>query len=119
MGTRASNDVTIRAGVSAAPAAASPEERALRHVGRCLVDGLDVAIAADATFKAQALHVSRGAPATALAAALGVSTIAEMPVLAGTVVVYLDVWERLVTPTEAPALVLPGLGTENCARVKR
>jgi IPT/TIG domain len=29
------------------------------------------------------------------------------------------VWERLVTPTEAPALVLPGLGTESCARVKR
>ena len=119
VGTGAVNDVTIRAGMSAAPAGASPEERALRHVGRCLVDGLDVAIAADVAFKAQALHVSRGAPATALAAALGVPTIAEMPVLAGTVVVYLDVWERLVTPTETPALVLPGLGTESCARVKR
>jgi hypothetical protein len=119
VGTGVPNDVTIRAGVSAVPAGASPEERALRHVGRCLVDGLDVAIAADVAFKAQALHVSRGAPATALAAALGVPTIAEMPVLAGTVVVYLDVWERLVTPTETPALVLPGLGTESCARVKR
>jgi hypothetical protein len=121
VGTGALNDITIRAGVSAVPAGASPEERALRHVGRCLVDGLDVAIAADVAFKAQALHVSQGAPATALAAALGVPTIAEMPVLAGTgtVVVYLDVWERLVTPTEFPALVLPGLGTESCARVKR
>ena len=33
--------------------------------------------------------------------------------------VYLDVWERLVTPEDDPSLVLAGLGTESCARMKR
>src|SRR5690606_36742539 len=32
---------------------------------------------------------------------------------------YLDVWERLVTLAEDPSLVLPGLGTETCSRLRR
>jgi hypothetical protein len=35
------------------------------------------------------------------------------------VVVYIDVWERLVTPVEDPSLVHSGLGVESCARLKR
>jgi hypothetical protein len=33
--------------------------------------------------------------------------------------VYVDVWERLVTPAEDASLVHPGLGTESCARIRR
>ena len=88
----------IRRGVGAAPAGTSNVEQGLRHVGRCLVDGMDVLIAEDLNFRAQPLHVSQGGSATALAAALGVPKIAEVPNDTGTVVVYLDVWERLVTP---------------------
>jgi len=86
--------------------------------GRCLVDGMSVFITSDFTFASQPLHVSQ-AGSTALAAALGVPPI-DMPAPeAGTLAAYLDVWERLVTPAEDPSLVLPGLGTESCARVKR
>jgi hypothetical protein len=86
--------------------------------GRCLVDGMSVFITSDFTFASQPLHVSQ-AGSTALAAALGVPRI-DMPAPeAGTLAAYLDVWERLVTPAEDPSLVLPGLGTESCARVKR
>ena len=53
------------------------------------------------------------------AACLGVPTIAEVPNVTGTVVAYLDVWERLVTPVEDPGLVHSGLGVESCARLKR
>jgi hypothetical protein len=90
----------------------------VRNVGRCLVDGLDVIIQASVSFRGQPLHVSHaGAPA--LAAALGVPTIPELPAVDATLAVYLDVWERLVTPSEDPTLVFAGLGTESCARLKR
>jgi hypothetical protein len=90
----------------------------VQRIGRILVDGLDVIVDNDLPFRSQPLHTSQ-AGAAARAAALGVPVVAEMPVLDGTVAVYLDVWERLVTPAEDPALVLPGLGTESCARLKR
>jgi hypothetical protein len=48
-----------------------------------------------------------------------VPQIAAMPTAAGLIAVYLDVWERLVTSQEDPSLVLPGIGTESCARMKR
>ena len=96
-------DFVIRRGVGAAPAGTNNVERGLRHVGRCLVDGMDVLIAEDLNFRAQPLHVSQGEAATALANVLGVPTIAEMPNVTGPVVVYLDVWERLVTPVEEPS----------------
>ena len=112
VGQNAVNDFRISKGYSGA---ADPVAR----IGRAIVDGLDVIIRDDQPFRLQPLHVAQGAAATALAATLGVPVIAEMPVLDGTVAVYLDIWERLVTPSEDPTLVLPGLGTESCARLKR
>jgi hypothetical protein len=107
------NDFIIRSGRNTASPA-----NGLSNIGRCLVDGMDVLIADDLRFTQQPLHTSQ-AGAAALAAAWGVPVIA-MPALANaTVAVYLDVWERLVLPTEDPALVLPGLGTESCARLRR
>lgn len=111
-GTGVANDFTIAAGIAGAV-------DAVRNIGRAIVDGLDVMIDADVAFRAQPLHTSQAGSA-ALAARLGVPVVAEMPAPAdGTVTAYLDVWERLVTKDEAPGLVLPGLGTESCARVKR
>jgi hypothetical protein len=111
-------DFVIKRGVDEAPAGTSPVEQGLRHVGRCLVDGMDVLIAEDRRFRAQPLHVSQGGSA-AQARLLGVPTIAEIPVSDDPVVVYLDVWERLVTPDEEPGLKHIGLGVESCARLKR
>src|SRR5215510_1463268 len=84
-------DFVIRRGVGAASAGTSPVEQGLWHVGRCLVDGMDVLITEDLHFRAQPLHVNQGGAATALATALGVPTITEVPNVTGTVVVYLDV----------------------------
>jgi hypothetical protein len=100
--------------------AALVKEFALQACGRCIVDGLDVIISADTTFTGQALHNSQ-AGAAALAASWGVPTIGSVPVLAATgpIVVYLDVWERPVAPGEDGTLVVPPLGVESCARIKR
>ncbi len=112
-GTGLANDFFIRSGVTGT---ANP----LSNVGRCLVDGLDVMIDADIRFASQPLHIGQSG-SVALSAALGVPQIQAMPAPAtnSTVVAYLDVWERLVTPTEDPSLVHAGLGTESCARQKR
>jgi hypothetical protein len=91
------------------------------NAGRCLVDGRGVFNPASLNFKAQPLHQSQPNAAT-LATAWNVPTItlpAPLPAPNNIQAVYLDVWERLVTPSEDPTLVLPGLGTESCARVKR
>jgi hypothetical protein len=88
------------------------------RIGRIVVDGFDVIVDSDVAFRSQPLHTSQ-LGAAALAAALGVPVVDELPTLDGTAAVYLDVWERLVTPAEDPSLVLPGLGTESCARMKR
>lgn len=90
----------------------------VQRIGRIVVDGLDVIVDTDVPFRSQPLHTSQ-AGAAALAAALSVPVVDELPTLDGTAAVYLDVWERLVTPAEDPSLVLPGLGTESCARMKR
>ncbi len=100
---------------------ASGPPDALATAGRYLVDGLDVLIeVGQVRFVDQPLHPSQAGSA-ALAAALGVDEIVELgtPAGDGTVTVYLDVWERLVTPEEDPALIHPGLGTESCARMRR
>ena len=102
----APDDFIVRAGGSTPAGGATNTEIALRNVGRCVVDGLDVIIQTDLNFKAQP-------------APIGAAAIAPIPVVAGAVTVYLDLWERLVTSQEEAALVLPGLGTESCARVKR
>jgi Family of unknown function (DUF6519) len=114
VGTAQANDFEIRSGISGTA-------DALSRIGRCLVRGLDVMIDADLLFSGQGLHEGKGPAADALAAKLGVPKIAALatPTADGAVVAFLDVWERLVTPAEDPALVLAGLGTESCARVKR
>jgi hypothetical protein len=112
-------DFVIQRGVSAAPDRTNNIERGLRHVGRCLVDGMDVLIPEDCPFRAQPLHVSQGEDAIALSTTWNVPTIAEVPNVNDTVVVYLDVWERLVTAQEDPSLVHSDLGVESCARMKR
>ena len=109
------NDFTISAGGQVG----KPPD-ALEDAGRCLADGREAMIVADTNFTGQPLHVSNPNSAQ-LASQLGVPVIAALqtPSADGTVIGYLDVWDRLVTPTEDPSLVLPGLGTESCARKKR
>lgn len=105
-GTGLANDFFIRAGAPKPLAGTTPTnvEKGLSYVGRCLVDGLDVLITDDV--KCSALVVPPVLP---------LST----PTADSTVLVYLDVWTRLVTPTEEPKLIHPTLGTESCARYKR
>lgn len=93
------------------------------QAGRMLVDGMEAFITGDVGFTAQPLHAGQ-AGAAALAASWGVPVIAALPAppvapATRTLTVYLDVWERLVTLAEDPALVLPGLGTETCSRLRR
>jgi hypothetical protein len=98
--------------------AATPD--GLTMAGRCLAGGLEAIIAVEVNFKDQALHQDQSG-AAALAAQWGVPVIAPLsaPTADEEVIAYLDVWERLVTPTEEPELVLEALGTETCARIKR
>ena len=49
----------------------------------------------------------------------GVPKIPPIPPCGNDIAIYLDVWERLVTAQDDPSLVLSGIGTESCARVKR
>ena len=91
--------------------------------GRLLIDGLEAFITADVGFTAQPLHGSQPG-AAALATAWGVPVIAALPAppapaTTRTLAVYLDLWERLVTQAEDPSLVLAGLGTETCSRLRR
>src|SRR5262249_51070988 len=104
------DDFIVRAGVVAPPPGTTRYDQGLRFAGHAIVDGLDVLIPADIRYKAQPLFT---------AAAFGVPQIAPLPTVAGPVAVYLDVWERLVTSQEDPSLVLSGIGTESCARMKR
>ncbi|MFF0445263.1 DUF6519 domain-containing protein [Streptomyces sp. NPDC004609] len=113
VGTGQPNDFEIRSGVNGA---ADP----LHQIGRYLAEGLDVMIEADKLYTAQDLHEDKGASAKALAAAWDVPVIPKLESVAGPVIlVFLDVWERLVTPDEDPRLIFAGLGTESCARHKR
>ncbi|HZM76628.1 MAG TPA: IPT/TIG domain-containing protein [Candidatus Limnocylindrales bacterium] len=108
--TPAVDDCIIRAGVATPPGELTNYDKGLRFAGRAIVDGLDVIIPADIRYKAQPLFT---------AAAFGVPQIAPLPTAAGPIAVYLDVWERLITSQDDPSLVLPGIGTESCARMKR
>ncbi|MFI6289867.1 DUF6519 domain-containing protein [Streptomyces sp. NPDC051018] len=112
-GTGLANDFEIRSGVAGA---VDP----LHRIGRCLVEGLDVMIEKDTLYTEQELHESHGAAAATKAAAWKVPVIPKLESVPGsTVLVFLDVWERLVTPDEDPSLIFAGLGTESCARHKR
>ena len=114
------NSFTIRAGTQGPSGSLSSQEAALRQVGRFLVDGLDVFLAANLDFDKQPLHQSQ-AGAAALATKLGVPVIAALasPATDHRVLVELDVWERLLTPDEEPALIHAALGVETCARTRR
>ena len=96
-------------------------ETGLRFAGHCLVDGFALVITADLRFTDQPLHESKGASADAEAARLGVVKIKALatPAANPTLAVYLDAWERVVTPAEDASLVLAAIGTESCARIKR
>jgi hypothetical protein len=123
-GTGAANDFMIRRGTPVPAGAPTGTPRINSEIlsltsGRTVASGADVLITVDVAFRQQPLHTALGAPATALAAALRVPVIAELPAGPGTVLVYLDVWDRPVGPAEDGSLVLPGLGTESCARLKR
>jgi hypothetical protein len=114
------NSFTIRSGAQGPPGPLTNPEAALRQVGRHIVDGLDVILRSDLAFTAQPLHEDRPGSA-ALSTRLGVPVIARLttPAADHRVIVELDVWERLVTPDEDPALVHAGLGVETCARTRR
>ncbi len=62
-------------------------------------------------YKAQTLYAAPGPS--------GLTQIQPIPNIAGPVAIYLDVWERLITSQEDPSQVLPGLGTESAARMRR
>jgi hypothetical protein len=93
----------------------APVGKALYNCGRCIVDGLDVIIQKDTNYKDQPLFDA------AVAKRLGVPPLVRIPDVAGPVLVYIDVWERLVKPTDVDGndLILQPLGTESCARTKR
>src|SRR6266566_2258826 len=124
-GSTDTNDFIIRAGGGTKPPSGvnpTPFDTGLFFEGTFLAGGIAAIISTDTTFTSQPLHASQ-AGAITLAAAWGVPVIQalSLPTAANTVaVVYLDVWDRLVTPTEDPIhLILPGLNTESCARTKR
>jgi hypothetical protein len=119
LGGSTADDFLISTGVAGGvPLGTPPAEAGLRFVGRCLVDGMDVLIDADTPFRAQPLHISQPG-AAALAALRGVPVVPELPAIDADLLVYLDVWERLVTAAEDAALIFDGIGTEGCARLKR
>jgi hypothetical protein len=103
VGTGAANDFTISAGIAGPP-------DGLNNVGRMLVDGMDTMITANIGYAAQTLPPGPGLlPIPPLTA----------PGADGTMTVFIDLWEHIVTDSPADPLVLPGLGTESCARIKR
>jgi hypothetical protein len=122
-GTGDTNSFLIHSGVdkTTIPAGTSDQELGLRYVGNCLVDGLDVIVSDDIKFTDQSLHASRNPSAQLLATTAdgGAITALTTPTTAGTLVIYLDVWEHLVTVADDPTLALPGISTESCARIKR
>ncbi|MGW4229499.1 DUF6519 domain-containing protein [Streptomyces sp. NPDC004980] len=113
-GTGDAYDFTIQCGVTGA---VDP----LSRIGRYLVQGLDVMIEKDYQYTEQKLHEDHGPSATQLAARWNVPVVKALGSLDGSpaILIYLDVWERLVTPTDDPSLIYGGLGTESCARHKR
>lgn len=112
------SNVLIRSGVSAAPPGENNYAIGLRHLGRCLVEGAEATIQNDIALRDQDLHTAMAGSAE-LAAQRSTVQITEMPVMDGTVCVYLDLWDRLVRPDELPALVFVDIGTESCARIRQ
>lgn len=88
--------------------------------GRCLVDGLDVFITEDTTFQTQPAIIEN---LTVRVPTLPPLTIPPIPGARGSKVealVYLDVWERLITPDEDESLKHDSVRkVESCVRIKR
>jgi hypothetical protein len=57
--------------------------------------------------------------AAATALRFGTVVIPELTVLNGSLLIYLDVWDRLVRPDEDPTLIFTDIGTETCVRLRR
>jgi hypothetical protein len=114
----AASDFTIEAGAAAAPVGLDNISAGLGFVGRCLVDGLDAIITTNLRFTDQDLFVNKAGSAQ-LAVDWSVPVVPVLPNVNGSVLLYLDVWDRLVTPDEEGTLIFPGLGTESAARRRR
>lgn len=112
------DNILISAGVPGPLPGESNLTIGLNHVGRCLVDGSEATIQGDIDLRSQELHIATPG-AVELAAMRDTTPVVEMPVLDGTVCVYLDLWERLIRPEELPALVFVDIGTESCARIRQ
>jgi hypothetical protein len=111
IGAGSADDFIIRAGNNPAAPGTANYDIGLRNTGRAIVDGLDVIIPADVNYKAQKLFGVAGPG--------GLPAIQPIPVIAGSVMVYLDVWERLVKAAEDATQILAGIGVESCARMVR
>jgi hypothetical protein len=107
----APDDFIIRAGGGAPPVGAASADVGLRFCGHALADGLRAMISADLNYNTQ--------PLVAAAGASGIPQIQPIPVIAAMVLAYLDIWERLITATDDPTLMLRGVGVETCARTIR
>ena len=103
VGAGAANDFTISAGIT-------PPADGLNNVGRMLADGMDAMITADTQYSAQTLPAGPGL--------LSIPALTT-PAADGTMTVFIDLWEHVITDSPIDPLVLPGLGTESCARIKR
>jgi hypothetical protein len=112
------HDVAIVTGAPPPPPGLDNLGLGLGHVGRLFVDGRDALLERDMNLRAQLLHVSRPG-AAALASDWGVPTVEPLPAIDSVPLLYLDVWDRLVTPDEDPDLIFAGLGTESAARLRR
>jgi len=109
--TPTADDFIIRAGNTPAVVGTSNYDIGLRNTGRAIVDGLDVMIQQDVNFKSQKLFGAAGPG--------GIPAIQPIPVIAGSVLIYLDIWERLVKAAEDATQILTGVGVESCARMVR
>ena len=89
VGAGAANDFTIAAGIT-------PPADGLNNVGRMLADGMDAMITADIQYSAQTLPPGPGLlPIPAL----------TTPAADGTMTVFLDLWEHVVTDSPIDPIV--------------
>jgi hypothetical protein len=85
----------------------------LNLVGRILVDGLEVIIPSDKLYSEQVISaIDLGAPYNVPPLPSAIPSGTQM-------LVFLDVWERIVSTVEDPSLVVQPLNTESCVRTKR
>ncbi len=120
-GTGEANNFTIESGCSDPPADATALDKGLRYSGHCLIDGMSVLIDKNMPFNQQPLHAAMNPTPKTISASGGGGIVQPLtkPTADTIIVVYLDVWEVLVTADDESSLRLPGLGIESCSRVRR